>query len=83
MEKIKSHMVRQKNTALAVPELDGIGGIMFTRILECMFADSEKQITMYGLERHSKQPPKVVPTTTTKKGRLIASTETRVRQKKQ
>ncbi|KAG5880294.1 hypothetical protein JTB14_020040 [Gonioctena quinquepunctata] len=59
MEKIKSHMVRQKKTALALPELDGIGEIMFTRILEYIFADSEVQITMYGLERNSKQPPKV------------------------
>ncbi|KAG5874769.1 hypothetical protein JTB14_001158 [Gonioctena quinquepunctata] len=56
MEKIKSHMVRQKKTAPAVPELDGIEGILFTRILEYIFADSEVQITMYGLERKSKQP---------------------------
>ncbi|KAG5881215.1 hypothetical protein JTB14_037062 [Gonioctena quinquepunctata] len=70
MEKIKSHIVRQRKTALAVPELDGIGGIMFTRILEYIFADSEIQITMYGLEKNSKQPPKVVPNTTTRRGRL-------------
>ncbi|KAG5862441.1 hypothetical protein JTB14_017860 [Gonioctena quinquepunctata] len=54
MGKIKIHMVRQKKTALAVPELDGIGGIMFTSILEYIFADSEVQITMYGLDRNSK-----------------------------
>ncbi|KAG5877473.1 hypothetical protein JTB14_029407 [Gonioctena quinquepunctata] len=79
MEKIKSHMVRQKKTVLAVPELDGIGGIMFTRILEYIFADSEVQITMYGLERNSKQPP----TTTTKRVRLNSVNGNKGQKKKQ
>lgn len=47
LKKIKNHVLTQKATRLAIPELEGVGGTIFSQIMEYLFADTEVEIIMY------------------------------------
>lgn len=61
LKAVKSIVLKQqKKNKLAVPEMEGIGGIVFMRIMEYLFADTGVQITMYKPGVVSRNPPQAI-----------------------
>lgn len=53
LHKVKQLALKRGKTELAVPELQGVGGMMFARMLEYLFANSEVTIKMYKYKKDS------------------------------
>lgn len=56
LQLIKQHILKRGKTELAVPELDGVEGVMFMRILEYLFAESNIVVKMYRMNKNSQTP---------------------------
>lgn len=50
IQAIKEHMISQKSTKLAIPEIDGILGAVIIRMIEFLFTDTNIQICLYKAE---------------------------------
>ncbi|KAG5889782.1 hypothetical protein JTB14_036398 [Gonioctena quinquepunctata] len=47
IEKIRNHILANQKLKVAVPEMEGIGGVMFERIIKYLFVNTNVEVRMY------------------------------------